>query len=849
MGSKKNCKGMRASTPDERNGTNANTGSNRKSQSVFARSKRAKAAYHRERAMARRPIEVPAGQPFTYNEFYDRDYPHPPMRMSLNAIEPIEEEIGGEPLDEENIHSSESGDEEELVDDDHLNLNADLGEGPMQGFPCSGSGCDKRCLTKGALISHEKACGFLKPKCDSCQNTFPTHAALYGHRSSGACMKCTSTKNPSRKHKKVDKLRRLSTQLAMETPPPSTTHGCGVTWVEIEPLKEPPVPPLRPNCKRQRAPTAVTDLDLASEADSYTQYVSGTLKGRGATLEPSQRTITKHVNLYLSTMKFLMSYLRSRSSNMVFVNLGKVEVFQHLTKNYTFAAKGNGNKPPSAKVKKELLGKLARIYDYRLAIKGLAMPEDVMEMKVGLEAKLAIEIRKEDMQAELRRQLVGCEDLYGMDAIEEHASFVERQVVRWDLQMKLEIELSAEKLFITNQLKFMFLCVVSDAMLPTRKETWQYLRHEQPNKPTTGEIPSAERYFLCFRHKRGCYALAQLQNKTSRNLALEVPPELTHVVAMFLTFSGKGPVFPRDANAKRDSNAKLSLAEKQFRNLEVTGWKEEGLDATVQSQRHAVANHITRLTGPQMKEAYAKGMNTSMAYMYGTASPVEKRAYATHYTQCAQSFPAVQHHRHMVFKKRFACLFIMPVKTYRGAPATYELCKILCSVASRVTAVVLIMSKDRRHGDYYNLPCEKDARVVHVPIEVATKTPLTGTNAPRYDPHLGYLVHSGAFKVGDEEVLPTTTITNAPANEMECAQGQFVIHEGRLAEVRSPITAAGVPVLLYDPVPNETSSSIYSTWSLSHSDWVTIVPRVGLQVVLDWDVTSMGHVTVRAGVS
>jgi hypothetical protein len=250
-----------------------------------------------------------------------------------------------------------------------------------------------------------------------------------------------------------------------------------------------------------------------------------------------------------------------------------------------------------------------------------------------------------------------------------------------------------------------------------------------------------------------------------------------------------------------------------------------------------------------MKEAYAKGMNTSMAYMYGQASKVEKRAYATHYTQCAQSFPAVQHHRHMVFKKRFAPLFIMPVKTYRVAPATYELCKILCSVASRVTAVVLIMSKDRRHGDYYNLPCEKDARIVHVPIEVATKTPLTGTNAPRYDPHLGYLVHSGAFKVGDEEVLPTTTITNAPANEMECAQGQFVIHKGRLAEVRSPITAEGVPVLLYDLVPNETSSSINSTWSLSHSDGVTIVPRVGLQVVLDWDVTSMGHVTVRAGVS
>ena len=777
---------------------------------------------------------VPLDEPFTLNEHFPLLTPatRPPAHDEAANDEEDDdsllgagEEEGDPPLDEYTPPSPPASD-----DDD---------EGPAAGFMCSGPGCDKTCFTKGALKAHEKACKWLKPTCGMCLLPFRSLAHLHGHQSSGMCHSARvelvlvqDPANPPAPPPRPRELERLADHL--ETPTPPRDEGIMACFVECYVDLDDDVAETPPE-KRKKVSIPVTDDDVASECEAYWSYLYKTLKGRGATMEVSDNTLKDHAAFFRSTIKHLMETLDTRSTNQVFGNLNDIDVITSLIEQHTLAQRGNT--PPSATQKKENMRKLKLIYEYRDATRHVSIPAEVVEHMTIVDAKLTIELRKEAQEAHIRRETVGCEDVFGI-ATSGQASFSERQELRSKLHGQLERELTADAVFLADDIRFMFLCVLSEALLPSRKEAMQYLQHAFPNMPSTTEIPAKDRYFLFFRKDRGAYAITQLQNKINRNLALEVPPELTRVVELFLTVSGQGPIFPRGTNKNK------ALADTQFRNLEVAGYQSHGLEACVQTQRHAVTNHIITITTNAMKESYAKGMCTSISCMYGTRSTTTtssgagRRAYGTSYTDVAQAFPAAQHHRHMVFKEPFAPLFIMPVKTFREAPATHEVCKIIAVDATIVMAVVLVLAKDQLH---YSMPLENTARLVHVPIGMATRTPLCGTNAPKYDQH-GYIIPGRVFNeiVQLQEPVTRTVIKNELATKMVLAQGQLVCYKGSVAEVRAPISqGGGIPILVYSAVPGDANA-----WVLGYATKVVVVPRAALKVVVDWDVSN-GHVTVR----
>ena len=255
--------------------------------------------------------------------------------------------------------------------------------------------------------------------------------------------------------------------------------------------------------------------------------------------------------------------------------------------------------------------------------------------------------------------------------------------------------------------------------------------------------------------------------------------------------------------------------------------------------RHAVANHIasTAITGSSIQQAYAKGMNTSIKCLFGTVPMVRStagsgaRAYATKLTDVAQAFPAVQHHRHLIFKRPYEALVVVRVRQH------FEVGKIVATTSNDATAIILEMDADRRS---HAMPTEEEARAVRVPLGDATKAQLAGALAPTFSNgvyDINPTIVEGAIRASDLK-----SVRAYKATEMGCEQGQIVLMEdGGVAEVRSS-EAAPLVVLPYRQIANDS----YTTeWILEAHSAVIAVARNKVSVAVDWGITASGTVVIK----
>jgi hypothetical protein len=612
--------------------------------------------------------------------------------------------------------------------------------------------------------------------------------------------------------------------------PGDDVHSISACWVAIEENSD------KPKEDNKSIFSKINSFELMNDRQAYGEFIAETVPGRGATAEVSHKTIASHVSFYAGVLEDALNEYSTRSRPTAMAALNSITGFNFIITR-VFATKV-GHPSPSAVAKADSLRKLQKVYEFMGNIMQTELDTEVRACMDELHLELAKATRRQTTASRLQKDVADLADVFGAEAKPE-PSFQERQAIRSMQQAKLANMLQEEAFISDNETKFAFLFTLSDALLPARPETMQYLKYGHPSAPSLQTIPAEERFFIHFREQRGAFNIVQRENKTGRNLATEVPPELTDMVKLYLDAIDPGPVFPRKVRAGTPAQ---SLAKSQFQTLLIDGFASIGLEgATIMNARHAVANHIasTAITGSSIQQAYAKGMNTSIKCLFGTVPTCMvrstagsgARAYATKLTDVAQAFPAVQHHRHLIFKRPYEALVVVRVRQH------FEVGKIVATTSNDATAIILEMDADRRS---HAMPTEEEARAVRVPLGDATKAQLAGALAPTFSNgvyDINPTIVEGAIRASDLK-----SVRAYKATEMGCEQGQIVLMEdGGVAEVRSS-EAAPLVVLPYRQIANDS----YTTeWILEAHSAVIAVARNKVSVAVDWGITASGTVVIK----